>query len=530
MKIKEEHRVLVAFVLSLLIVWGFSHVAQKKTPPADRTQQTQPAIIPTPRTERTNAETTVQPISAVSTGEKNPSLPAYYGEVKRLENRLLFVDLDTMGQIKEAGLKQHIRPGETSFTIVRDTNTLADAVVSLPSWQDSLSAAAVTTETSFAVARTPETGVTVSKKMSLLPDSHTIMMTVEIVNKGKKPVILPEYRLYGGVLNVGKEMSEKTADSRILVGTGETGMVKKPIRKAISRELFTPCSWISWTSHYRLVVLRTEDTTAKGFLDNDGETVSFGLLYPNVRIEPGSSSRFTVSLYAGPSDYFVARKELAAEVFENGPFVTVGRWIFMGLEAIHRIIPNWGWCIILLTIIVKVLFYPLTRNSLVSMKKMQDLRPYMKDIQEKYKDNPQQMQKELMSLYKDYKINPLGGCIPMLVQLPIFVGFFLALRDAIFLRGAPFLLWMKDLSEPDRFLIVSGFAINLLPLIMTGTSYWQQKITPQQDPSQKMMIYIMPLMFLFLFYNFSSGLLLYWVTMNMASLGEQYAIRKVPMK
>jgi len=159
------------------------------------------------------------------------------------------------------------------------------------------------------------------------------------------------------------------------------------------------------------------------------------------------------------------------------------------------------------------------------MKAMQKLRPYMKDLQVKYKDNPQQMQKELMNLYKEYKINPFGGCIPMLIQFPIFIGFFLALRNSVSLRGAPFMLWMKDLSLPDSLIVISGFSINLLPVIMAGTSYWQQRMTPQ-EPSQKSMVVIMPVMFLVLFYNFSSGLLLYWVTMNAAGLAEQYLINK----
>ena len=248
-------------------------------------------------------------------------------------------------------------------------------------------------------------------------------------------------------------------------------------------------------------------------------------MYPEIVIEPGKSKELTFSFYAGPSDYFIAYNEIREDIFGKGAFVSMGRIIFGALLYIHKVVPNWGWAIIFLTILVKLVFYPLTKNSLRSMKKMQELKPYMKDVQTKYKKNPQQMQKELMALYKAYKINPLGGCIPMLIQFPIFIGFFIALKNSIFLRGAPFMLWIKDLSMPDTLLTINGFNVNLLPVIMAATSFLQQKLTPS-EPSQKGLMVMMPFMFLFLFYNFSSGLLLYWVTMNLASIGEQYLIHK----
>ena len=137
------------------------------------------------------------------------------------------------------------------------------------------------------------------------------------------------------------------------------------------------------------------------------------------------------------------------------------------------------------------------------------------------------MQKELMNIYKTYKVNPLGGCLPAFIQFPIFIGFFLALKNSIYLRGSGFMFWIKDLSLPDTVFHAGGIPINLLPILMFVTSFFQQKLTPQTDPSQKYMSYMFPVMMLFLFYNFSSGLLLYWVTMNIAGLAEQYYITKI---
>ncbi|HOL34621.1 MAG TPA: YidC/Oxa1 family membrane protein insertase, partial [bacterium] len=193
-------------------------------------------------------------------------------------------------------------------------------------------------------------------------------------------------------------------------------------------------------------------------------------------------------------------------------------------------IPNWGFSIIILTILIKIIFFPLTRSSLRSMKQLQKLRPYLQDIQKKYKDNPQMLQKEMMNLYKEYKINPFGGCLPMLIQIPIFVGFFLALRNSIFLRGSKFIFWIKDLSLPDTVATIGNIPINILPLLMFASSFFQQKMTPSVEQSQKFMNIMLPLMMLVLFYNFSSGLLLYWVTMNIFGLVEQYYIYKIVKK
>ncbi|MCS7180658.1 MAG: membrane protein insertase YidC, partial [bacterium] len=246
----------------------------------------------------------------------------------------------------------------------------------------------------------------------------------------------------------------------------------------------------------------------------------------NFLIKANEEKTIDYKFYAGPSDYFVAKNYIKEDIFGHGFFTVIGRFLFSILNSIYKVVPNWGWSIILLTFIIKILFFPLTRKSLYSMKQLQKLRPYLQDIQKKYKDNPMQLQKELMNIYKEYNINPFAGCLPTFIQIPIFIGFFLALRNSVFLRGAPFILWIKDLSMPDTVYKIGGLPVNILPILMTITSYFQQKLTPSPDQSQKSLTIIMPLMFLFILYNFPSGLLLYWVTMNIASLIEQYLVSK----
>jgi len=303
-----------------------------------------------------------------------------------------------------------------------------------------------------------------------------------------------------------------------------SGIIKKNITRVKKRETFKNCRFGAFKSGYALILYRTEKPIDV-FISKDEGIFTSGFIFNNISLKGNEEKILKFNFYAGPYDYFVASREVKENIFGKGFFVSMGRFLFAALHHIHRFIPNWGWAIILLTLIVKIIFFPLTRSSLRSMKQLQKLRPYLQDLQKKYKDDPQKMQREMFNLYRDYKINPFGGCIPMLIQFPIFIGFFIALRNSIFLRGAPFMLWIQDLSMPDTVFKIGNFPINILPILMTLTSFWQQKLTPT-EPSQKGLTIIMPLMFLFIFYNFSSGLLLYWITMNLGGLVEQYFIHK----
>lgn len=229
--------------------------------------------------------------------------------------------------------------------------------------------------------------------------------------------------------------------------------------------------------------------------------------------------------YGGPAEYEIAKAEGKGveKTIEGGIFVTLGKFILQVLTFLNRLVGNWGWAIIILTIMIKILLFPLSRSSFRSISQMQKLQPYLKDLKTKYKGNTKMMNKEMMELYRKYKINPLGGCLPMLAQMPVFIAFFFALRSAVVLRGAKFTLWIKDLSLPDTVIAIPNFpggGLNILPLLMGVSMLVQQKMTTT-DPSQKMMALMMPIFFTFIFYSFPSGLLLYWLVMNILSIAEQ---------
>lgn len=233
------------------------------------------------------------------------------------------------------------------------------------------------------------------------------------------------------------------------------------------------------------------------------------------------SEKNDLILYAGPKEYdTLKRLNLGLEhIIDFGWFSIVAMPLFWVLKFFYSFLGNYGWAIILLTIIVRIPFIPLMHKSQQSMKKMQALQPMMAEIKERYKKDPQRMQKELTELYKKHKVNPVGGCLPMLLQIPVFIALYNVLSNAIELRGAPFILWIKDLSAKDPYYI--------LPIVMGISMVIQQKMTPStMDPTQAKMMMLMPIVFTFLFLTFPSGLVIYWLVNNILAIIQQYYANK----
>lgn len=256
------------------------------------------------------------------------------------------------------------------------------------------------------------------------------------------------------------------------------------------------------------------------------EEVAVSLRLAGIEVAPGTNLVRQYTLYVGPKRL----ADLSQRPLHQDEVMEVGNWLkpvskalMWMLNAIHSVIPSYGVAIMLLTLVIRFIFWPLTHKSSQSMKRMAEIQPLVKEIQEKYKKDPQRMQAEMMRIYKENKVNPVSGCLPMFIQIPIFFSLFMVLRSSIELRFAPF-LWIRDLSEPENLLVnVIGFPINILPLLMAGTMYWQQKITPTAgDPQQaKMMRVMMTGMMLFFLYSYAAGLALYWTTQNLLMIGQQ---------
>ena len=255
------------------------------------------------------------------------------------------------------------------------------------------------------------------------------------------------------------------------------------------------------------------------------------LVYPAAVLTQTQALEREFVIYTGPKEYKrLARlstrlKTNVDSVMDyEGFFGWFAQVLLSSMNGLHNLGLNYAMAIIAITIIIKLLFWPLTNASTKSMKRMAALQPQMKAIQEKYKDSPQKMNREMMEFMKKNRVSPLGGCLPMLLQIPVFFGFFKMIRTAIELRGEQF-LWVCDLSRPDTLFVIPGFNIpvNPLPLIMGVTMLWQARLTPPSpgmDPIQQKIMKYMPLMFLFILYNFSAGLTLYWTVQNLLTIAQ----------
>jgi YidC/Oxa1 family membrane protein insertase len=323
-------------------------------------------------------------------------------------------------------------------------------------------------------------------------------------------------------------------------GGGFFGMGQHPPRPYYTQNV-NAADWVAASNQFftSLVVPLTAKADAvwgKSF-EIDPAQKAYGLEgamhLPGFRVEPGQSYNARFQLYLGPKLYHrLARLEHnEAEVMEFGVFKIICQALLNALNTLHGFLGNYAAAILALTTIVKLSLWPLQNKATASMRRMSALSPKIQELREKYKDDPTRMNQETMKLYKEYGINPVGGCLPMLIQIPIFFGLFTMLRQAVELRGAHF-LWIHDLSQPDTVghLPIVGWPINILPLIMAATSFWMTHLTPKSgDPTQQRMMMFMPIIFIVFCYNFAAALALYYTVQNLFSILQLYQNRKQPM-
>jgi YidC/Oxa1 family membrane protein insertase len=255
---------------------------------------------------------------------------------------------------------------------------------------------------------------------------------------------------------------------------------------------------------------------------------------PALKLQPGESVNQQFTIYSGPAEH----KQLAALGHDAVQMMNLDRWwitrsvgslLLRSMIFLEGFLHSYAWAIIVLTFIVRGLLWPVQGKANRSMKRMQLLMPKQTELREKYKDDPARMNQEVMKLYKDYGVNPVSGCLPMLIQIPIFIGFYSMLGTAVELRGASF-LWVHDLSRPDTVAHLAGIPLNILPLMMAATMIWQMQLTPKTgDPAQQKMMMFMPLIFVFVTYNFASALALYYTVQNILSIFQLYVTRNQPM-
>lgn len=363
-------------------------------------------------------------------------------------------------------------------------------------------------------------GLRVTKSYNVPNDNYAIELELKIENVSDKPQML-EYEIVAGS-NIEAQLAQDTRyiEAAYLINDKPAHIHAGKLKKMQGTQK-GPTRWAGIVNKYFSILLKPA-TQAEGVVVKpiDEHNLLILLKLKQLELQPGSSFQERFTLYAGPSDFDNLSALNLDGSLNFGFFGWIGLFLLKVLKFSFKLLHNWGVAIILLTLLINFILYPLTLKSLKAMREMQALQPKVAALREECKNNPQKLNKEVMELYKRHKVNPLGGCLPMLLQMPVFFALYQTLTRSVELKGARF-LWIRDLSAPDAAFKLPfsipflGNYLNILPILMLVLMALQQKLSSgsaYKDEQQRMMAVMMPIMFGIIFYNLPSGLVLYWVT------------------
>lgn len=368
--------------------------------------------------------------------------------------------------------------------------------------------------------------IKVEKIFTFNPDNYSIALDVKVSNLTDTPMTqIPHLNWYQYVDPKREEDSYGHE--------GPVAYVSKSIKRKKVSDISTDTSlgpdvsWGGFENKYFMALIIPQDPslTSINMSKDSSNMVSLDLKRTKSIIPPDQSGLFSYALFIGPKDYTLLKKQGISleEAIEFDSFIPGLKWLSIALlffvKFLHQYFSNYGVAIIILTILIKIIFWPLGNISYRSMKEMQKLQPKINELKEKYKNDKSKIGQETMALYRSHKVNPMSGCLPILIQIPVFIGLYNTLLYAIELRHSPFFWWIQDLSAKDPYYIT--------PIIMGATQFIQQKMTPTVgDPMQAKIMLLMPVVFTFIFLNFPAGLVIYWLLNNILSIGQQYYINR----
>ena len=426
------------------------------------------------------------------------------------------------------------------------------------------------------LSKTLPSGIYFQRTLTLL-DNYKIEFTDRFINQSKQALLLPARRIHTGYISnpIGTDSMQGLHILGVDSYTPAGGVnywgrkLNKLFKKSGNPAALDTvpedmrleiADWVSAKNKFfthilrphepiaTMAVLADRDLSEKGILPT---SVAATLNFTSTAIEQNNTVQLPYTFYIGPKQYDLL-KQAGNSMEKVMEFETIGFWSFTNIlmepsrkallysmNLFNQYLPGgYGIAIIILTLLIRILFWPLTHKSTESMKRMQEVQPELKALQEKYKKDPQRMQQETMKLYKERRVNPMGGCLPMFIQIPVFFALFTVLRNAIELRFSSF-LWIKDLSTAENLFAGSiplVGALNILPIVMSLSMIWQQKLsspgtamTPEQQQQQRIMMFMMPIMMLFFFYTMPSGLVLYWTVSNLLMIA-QIGMRNIRQK
>ncbi|MBI5278950.1 MAG: membrane protein insertase YidC [Burkholderiales bacterium] len=372
-------------------------------------------------------------------------------------------------------------------------------------------------------------GVKLVKTYTLKRGSYEMQVKHEVVNAGAAPVTPQLY------VQLVRGASDANTGSFITNPTGTfTGPAVYTEDKKFQKVEFSDIDknkadfqkeattgYVAMVQHYFASAwILPEGTKHENFVRKvDSAQFSVGMIAPLAPVAPGATQAVEAKLFTGPQEEkLLERVSPGLDLVKDyGIFTIIAKPLYWLLDKLHSFIGNWGWSIVALVLIIKIAFYWLQAKGYESMARMKAINPRVMALRERYKENPQQMQQEMMRIYKEEKVNPLGGCLPILVQIPVFIALYWVLLSSVEMRNAPWIGWIRDLASPDPYYI--------LPVIMTGTTLLQTALNPvPPDPMQAKMMWFMPLIFSVMFFFFPAGLVLYWITNNILSIAQQWLI------
>jgi YidC/Oxa1 family membrane protein insertase len=548
----------VIFVMSLLFLWDswqkYNGQPSMFGGPPPATQQAPGREAPAagsgaggtagdssiPSAPATTAATPAQPQAAA------PASVAATGKLVRLQNDVLQVDVDTVGgQVRRVELLKHRaesdRNDSGNFVLLSSEPGRVFLAQSglvgaegVPNHNDPMTvvsqgpAAGGPAGAVDLVLASEGGGVRLERRYRLLPGSYEIRVDNRVTNIGDKPVAPTLYMQLTRDGNPAPGASgmystftgpvvytEAEKFQKIDFGDIESGKARHATK--------ADNGWVGIIQHYFATAWVPEQGKQRQFYTRriENNLYSAGALEPLGQIAPGQTVATPAKLFVGPQDQQVLEQVAPGLglVVDYGWLTAIAKPLFWLLDALHGVVGNWGWAIVLLTILVKLAFFPLQAASYRSMAKMRKVTPKLMALRERFGDDRVKLNQAMMELYKTEKINPLGGCLPIVVQIPVFIALYWVLLAAVEIRNAPWIGWINDLSTPDPWYI--------LPVVMAATMFVQTKLNPTPpDPLQAKMMLWMPLIFSVMFFFFPSGLVLYWVVSNIFSIIQQWVITR----
>jgi len=551
-----DRNALLAFALSFLVLsaWMTWEAKNRPKPPA------QPAAVeqevapgeqssPAPPAAPVAEAPATGPVAAREPAREAP--PAAPAEELRFENPHVRAVLSSRGAgIARWELLQYTTPPNEGREPVALVATDAGEAPALATPFSELGLGDLSAAVFEVVERGPRSfafelargGIVVRKRIELEDEGYRGRLRIEVENGTQQPlepsfsVLLTERVREGsdfrdlGLVALVEGSVERTP----LASFGTPGFFSSMFGGGVDRERVFPADveWVGGDSNYFLAAITPDisrDAQSKWVALDPGKLALASLARPAALL-PGTTLAREVQLYFGPKEpdrLEAIGAQLERSIQHGWSWIApVTRAFSKLLAACYQVIPNYGVAIIILTVLVRLVTAPLTHKQMESMKRLGTMQPRMKEIQEKYKNDREKQSAEMAKLMRETGWNPLGGCLPMLLQFPVMIGLYYALQSSISLRQAPFMLWIDDLSRPETLFTIPGFElpVRLLPILMAASMVIQQKLTPStsMDPAQqRMMMVMMPLMFGFLFYTFPSGLVLYWFVSNLLAIAQQ---------